>query len=116
MYFVHYAKAPIVGELVVPWTELPEELRATAGHEGRVHAERFREQWRSDRVYVHELPFGFPPLHLSTGYATRAHWIYEVDPDPPLEADPERNGHLVTSRICPRARVIRCLYSPPERG
>jgi hypothetical protein len=31
---------------------------------------------------------------------------------PSLELDPERNGHLVTSRICPRARVVACLHRP----
>ncbi len=31
--YVHYAKAPIVGEWVVPWDELSDDLRARAGHE-----------------------------------------------------------------------------------
>jgi len=110
--YVHYAKAPIVGEWVVPWDELSDVLRALAGHEARVHESRFRDQWRSDRVYVHELPDGSPFLNIGAAYSASDCWAYKVEPLPPLELDPERGGHLVSSRICSRARIVSCLHSP----
>jgi hypothetical protein len=112
--YVHYAKAPIHGDYVLPWDELSPELRATAGHEGKVHVGRFRNQYRSDRVYLHILPTYLNPLHLGAGYATAEAWVYEVIPEGGLNTDPELNGHLVTSRICERARVVRCLHEPNE--
>jgi len=51
-------------------------------------------------------------LNIGTGYSSEASWVYEVDPVPPIELDPERNGHLSTSRICLRALVIGCLHRP----
>lgn len=45
--------------------------------------------------------------HLLRAISGSACWACRVDPDPPLESDPERGGHLVTSRICPRARNYR---------
>ena len=110
--YVHYAKSPICGDWVLPWDELPDELRVIAGHEGRVHEKRFRDQWRSDRVYVHELPAEHPILNNGTGYSTEKCWAYEVEPVGRLEFDPERGGHLVTSRTCERARVLCCLHCP----
>ena len=110
--YVHYAKAPIRGEWVIPWNELCEELRALAGHEGRVHADRFPEQWHPDRVYIHELPPGMSVLNIGTTYSGEGCWSYQVEPDPPLERDPERGGHLATSRICPRAQVVGRLHPP----
>jgi hypothetical protein len=110
--YVHYAKAPIVGEWVVPWDQLSDDLRAIAGHEARVYEKRLREQWRSDRVFVHELPDGSPFFNIGTTYATAEYWVYEVDPVPPFESDPEWGGHLPTSRTCARARVVSCLYQP----
>jgi hypothetical protein len=109
---VHYAKSPIIGEWVVPWDELSDEQRSAAGHEARVHEGRFREQWRSDCVYIHELAPGSPIVNLGTGYSGEDSWVYEIDPTLPLELDPERGGHLISSRICSRARVIRCLHEP----
>jgi hypothetical protein len=108
--YVHYAKAPIVGDWVEPWDQLSDDLRASAGHEARVYENRLREQWHSDRVYVHELPEGSPFLNIGTAYSTAEHWVYEVDPAPPLESDPEWGGHLRTSRTCARARVVSCLH------
>lgn len=87
-------------------------MRCVAGHEGRVHTVRFPEQWRSGRVYVHELLFGLSALDIGTGYSTKAYCAYEVDPAPSLETDPERDGHLPTSRVCVRALVICCLHCP----
>lgn len=112
MMYVHYAKAPIVGGWVLPWDELPEELRASAGHSGRVHKGRFRGQWRSDRVYIHDRPEGMPLLNNGFGYSTDRAWAYEVEPVPPIEVDPELGGHYPTSRICPKARVLCCLHEP----
>jgi hypothetical protein len=110
--YVHYAKAPIVGEWVVPWNQLSDELRARAGHEARVYEKRLREQWHSDRVYVHALPDGGPFLNIGTAYSVAEYWVYEVDPVPPLGSDPEWGGHLPTSRTCARARVVSCLHAP----
>lgn len=110
--FVHYAKSPIVGGWVVPWDELSESLRIAAGHEAKVHEGRFRDQWRSNRVYVHELAPGAPILNIGTTYSSEAAWVYEVEPMLPLELDPERGGHLISSRICSRARILRCLHEP----
>jgi hypothetical protein len=110
--YVHYAKSPIVGDCVIPWDELDDDLRAVAGHEARVHERRFPEQWRSDRVYIHEFPSCASVLNIGTGYSSESSWVYEVDPVPPIELDPERNGHLSTSRICLRALVIGCLHRP----
>lgn len=109
--YVHYAKAPIVGGWVVPWDELPDDLRVSAGHAARVYERRLREQWDSSSVYVHELPEGSPFLNIGTAYSTDENWVYEVDPQPPLGADPEWGGHLPTSRTCARARVVCCLHS-----
>jgi hypothetical protein len=69
-------------------------------------------QWRSDCVYIHELAPGSPMLNIVTGYSGQDSWVYEVDPTLPLELDPERGSHLISSRICRRARVIRCLQEP----
>jgi hypothetical protein len=110
--YVHYSKSPIVGGWVVPWIELSDVLRTTAGNEGRVHANRFPEQWRSDRVYIHELDADSPILNIGTAYSGESCWAYEVDPVDPIDIDPERNGHIVSSRICVRARVTRILHSP----
>lgn len=115
-WYVHYAASPLDGEWLIPWDELRADQRDRAGHQGRVHEKRFREQWRSDRAYVHELPIGFPVLHIGTGYSCDDCWAYRVEPMPPLELDPERNGHLVTSRICPRARIAECLHRPIGDG
>ena len=38
----------------------------------------------------------------------------DVTPEGELELDPELNGHLVTSRICARARVDRCIHQPNQ--
>jgi hypothetical protein len=111
-FYVHYAQAPIVGDWVLPWDELPVNLQGTAGHRARVHEMRFRDQWRSDCVYVHELLVGSLVLNIGTVYSGPDAWIYEVEPTLPLERGPERGGHLATSRICPRARVIRRLHEP----
>ena len=66
-FYVHYAQAPVVGEWVVPWDELPIDLRALAGHAARVHEARFRVQWRSDHVSVHQLPERRPVLEYRDG-------------------------------------------------
>lgn len=112
--YIHYASRPIEGEWILPWDELPDQLREVVGHQGRVHEGRFREQWRSDRVYVHELRPGGPLLDIGTTYSSRECWAYRVEPVPPLEPDPERGGHLASSRICQRARVLECLHSPRD--
>jgi hypothetical protein len=39
-----------------------------AGNEGGVHEHRFPERWRSDRVYVHEVPRTVPVLNIGTAY------------------------------------------------
>ena len=112
-WLLHYALAPIMGEWILPWDELSEELRRSAGHQGRVHAIQFPEQWRSDRVYVHELLIG-STLDIGVSYSNDPCWIYEVEAIGLLTLDPERGGHLPSSRICKRARVIQCVHYPPS--
>ncbi len=77
-----------------------------------MHEERFRGQWRSDCVYIHELAPGSPILNIGTGYSGEESWVYEVDPTLPLEIDPERGDHLISSRICRQTGVICCLHEP----
>lgn len=110
---VHYAKSPIAGELVLPWNELPEELRLNAGNEGRIHANRFPEQWRPDLIYIHVLPITMPVLHIGAAYSSESCWAYEVAPVMPLWRDPERGGHLATSWVCRKATVLRRLHPSP---
>jgi hypothetical protein len=108
--FVHYATSPIVGDFVVPWDELTVELRALAGHE-----ERFRDQWRSDRVYVHRLADATTILNIGTSYASAGSFVYEVEPVGLLEADPELGGHLDSSFICLSAKVVRAIQVPDRK-
>lgn len=113
--YVHYAAGPIVGEEVLPWSELPDDLRLTAGHQGRAHDGRLDQQYRPDLVYIHELHRSYArwaDLAIGTAYATPTAWVYEVEPELPIGLDAERGGHLATSRTCRRARVIRCLHWP----
>ncbi len=113
--YVHYAAAPIVGEQVLPWSELPDDLRSIAGHQGKAHDARLDQQYRPDLVYIHELHRScerWADLAIGTAYATKEAWVYEVEPELPIWPDPERGGHLATSRTCRRARVIRCLHWP----
>lgn len=110
--YVHYAAAALQGAWVVPWDDLSESARATAGHRGSIYEHRLRDQWRSDRVYVHELLRSGPILNIGTAYSSEKAWVYEVEPLPPLEPDPELGGHLPSSFICPRATIIGCLHQP----
>lgn len=113
--FVHYAAGPLVGEWVLSWADLPDALKAAAGHFGKIHDARRDGQYHPDVVYIHALPSGYErraDLVIGAGYAAESTWVYEVDPDPPIGLDPERDGHLATSRTCRRARVLRCLQGP----
>ncbi len=38
-------------------------------------------------------------LSIGTGYANQEHWVYEVDPVGPLEADPEVRGHYLSPSV-----------------
>ena len=110
-----YAAGPIVGEWVLPWSELPDDLRLTAGHEGKAHAGRLDQQYRPDLVYIHEMDRTYErwaDVAIGTAYATEEAWVYEVEPELPIWLDPERGGHLATSRTCRRARLVRCLHWP----
>lgn len=99
--FVHYAKSPIVGGYVVPWDDLAEELRAVSGHDPISTARG---------VAPHEPA----PLNIGTEYSSEKAFIYQVEPIGSLEADPEFGGHLSSSFICHRARVVQ-LMSAPDR-
>jgi hypothetical protein len=110
--YVHYAKSPIIGQLVVSWDELSDAQRLLEGHEASVHEGRFLAQWRSDCVYVHDLAGGSPILNIGTAYTGESSWVYEVEPTGPVAIDPERGGHLISSRIYLRASVVRCRQEP----
>jgi len=113
--YVHYAKYELSGEWLLPWDALPEAVRQTTGNEARVHADRPDPQWRSDRAYVHKLPPGHPLLNIGTTYSDPTSWVYQVEPTPPIELDPERpNNHLPTSRICPKALILNVLWRPSD--
>jgi hypothetical protein len=109
MIYVHYSKTQLRGDEVLPLDTLTATVLANAGHHGRVHKERFPEQYRSDRVYVHELPSWTTDFNLGTLYSESSYWVYEVEPIGELERDPEYGGHLASSLMCPRARVLRCV-------
>jgi len=109
---VHPAKSSIVGERVVLWNQLPDDQGSGTGHEARVHDGRFQEQWRPDSVYIHELAPGSSILNIGTSSSGEDSWVYDVDPTLPLELNPERGGHLISSRMCDRAHVIRYLHKP----
>jgi hypothetical protein len=114
MVIVHYAKAPIIGDYVLPWDELPEDLREGAGHLAKVHEAVHRDQWHSYRVYVHRLLSADHIFQLGTTYSTPESYVYEVLPVGFLGPDPERDGHLITSRTCDRSLVLRCLNNPAD--
>ena len=112
---VHYAKAPLVGDVLLPWKELTPQVREVAGHAGRVHEGRSLGHYRDDVVYFHRFPEHMERRDmrsLGLGYCEGS-FGYEVAPAEPVESDPEP-GHPYGSCVAPSARILRLLWTPDD--
>lgn len=62
-----------------------------------------------DRVFI------TPARSLATTYAATCNgWVYEVEPELPVEQDPDSILDHAQSMMCPRARIIRRIKPTGE--
>ena len=69
-----------------------------------------RRQYRADRVYiVRALDCQHVPL---TDWSGPDRWCYEVDPEGPIEADPDPTHRHFDSWMCPSALIVAVARPP----
>lgn len=69
-----------------------------------------RGQFRTDRVYI--VRAAGPDRVSRTGWNVPGRWCYQVDPQLPLEQDPDPNHRFMISRMCRAATVVSILRTP----
>ena len=89
-----------IGDIISPTGYLPPEWQDLYD----------RGQLRTDRVYI--VRAAGPDRVSRTGWNEDHRWCYEVDPQLPLEQDPDPNHRFMISRMCPTATVISILRTP----
>lgn len=69
-----------------------------------------RGQLRRDRVYV--VAAAGPDQVSPAVWNERRRWCYQVEPELPLELDPDPTHGFMISRMCKTARVVRICRKP----
>jgi hypothetical protein len=90
---------PIPGNRVLPRSE----TNAPSGILSDELATEGRAKGWYDPAYVYV-------YHRNLGFAQSQHYVFEVEPEPPLEADPGNPNGLM--RRCSRARILGCIQEP----
>ena len=117
--WLHFTEHEIVGPFVLPAAQTGIVPSSYSGSAPAIADATARGQYRPDQVYVMD-SHGIDVRNIigggysfASGSNVRA---YEVEPDGPLEPDPDPSlrDHYLASRCCRRARVLRQVWPEPS--